>query len=85
MKPTLLDLEEIHHNYVLVHDMTHRDSDCYDMSHQNCAAVEARLDYLVGGRHSLRCNNHRAQHYYTHLGYKFPVLVYFWSYFGQQP
>ena len=75
MKPTLLDIEEIHHNFVLVHGTTRRDSDYYGMSHQNCVVAEVRRDCLVDGRHSLRCNSHRAQHYYTHLGYKLPVKV----------
>ena len=55
--------------------MTHRDGDCYDMSHQNCVVVEVHRDCLVDGRHSLRCNNHRDQYYYTHLGYLFPVSL----------
>ena len=55
--------------------MTHRDGDCYDMSHQSCVVVVVRRDCLVADRHSLRCNNHQDQYYYTHLGYKFPMLL----------
>ena len=55
--------------------MTHRDGDCYDMSHQNCVVVVVHRDCLVAGRHSPHCNNHRDQYYYTHLGYQFPVSL----------